>query len=85
VSVVGVYAGFDDKFPIGAVMNRGLTIKSGQCHVQRYHRKLLDRIERGEIDPSFAVSHHMELDATPEGYDMFLHKQDEVMKIVLHP
>jgi len=83
VSILGVYAGLVDKFPLGPLMNRGLTIKSGQCHVHRYMKPLLQRIERGEIDPSFVVSHHMNLDETPRGYDMFMHKQDNVMKIVL--
>jgi len=83
VSIMGVYAGFVDKFPLGSLMNRGLTIKTGQCHVHRYTKPLLDRIERGEIDPSFVVSHHMNLDDAPKGYDMFMHKEDEVMKIIL--
>jgi threonine dehydrogenase-like Zn-dependent dehydrogenase len=83
VSIMGVYAGFVDKFPLGSLMNRGLTIKTGQCHVHRYMKRLLERIERGEIDPSFVVSHHMNLDEAARGYDMFMHKQDEVMKIVL--
>jgi threonine dehydrogenase-like Zn-dependent dehydrogenase len=84
VSIVGAYAGFVDKFPLGALMNRSLTIRTGQCHVQRYLRPLLERIERGDIDPSFVVSHHLDLDEAPRGYDMFLHKQDNAMKIVLH-
>ncbi|HSK04177.1 MAG TPA: zinc-dependent alcohol dehydrogenase [Kofleriaceae bacterium] len=83
VSIVGVYAGFVDKFPLGALMNRSLTIRTGQCHVQRYLRPLLERIERGDIDPSFVVSHHMGLEDAPRGYDMFQHKRDEAMKIVL--
>ncbi len=83
VSIVGVYAGFVDKFPLGPLMNAGLTIKSGQCHVHRYMKPLLNAIERGEIDPSFVVSHHMNLDETPAGYDMFMNKRDEVMKIIL--
>ncbi len=83
ISILGVYAGFVDKFPLGALMNRGLTIRTGQCHVQRYMKPLLERIQRGEIDPSFVVSHHMNLDRCPEGYDMFMHKRDEVMKIVM--
>jgi threonine dehydrogenase-like Zn-dependent dehydrogenase len=83
VSILGAYAGFVDKFPLGALMNRGLTIKTGQCHVQRYMKPLLARIERGEIDPSFVVSHHMNLDETPKGYDLFMRKQENVMKIVL--
>jgi threonine dehydrogenase-like Zn-dependent dehydrogenase len=85
VSMMGVYAGFVDKFPLGALMNRGLTLRTGQCHVHRYMASLLQRIQRGEIDPSFVVSHHMKLDDAAEGYDMFLHKRDDVMKIVLRP
>lgn len=83
VSILGVYAGLVDKFPLGALMNRGLTIKTGQCHVHRYMKPLLERIERGEIDPSFVVSHHMQLADAPRGYDMFMRKQDGVMKIIL--
>jgi threonine dehydrogenase-like Zn-dependent dehydrogenase len=85
VSVMGVYGGFIDKFPMGAVMNRGLTIKSGQCHVQRYTRPLLERIQKGEIDPSFVVTHRLGLEDAPRGYDTFLHKDDECMKVVLKP
>lgn len=84
VVVVGVYGGYIDKFPMGSVMNRSLTIKTGQCHVQRYMRPLLDRIQRGEIDPTFIVTHRMQLGEAPEAYDLFLNKQDECMKVVLH-
>jgi len=85
VSILGVYAGFVDKFPLGSLMNRGLTIRTGQCHVHRYMKKLLSRIEAGEIDPSFVVSHDMNLNEAPRGYDMFMHKADEVMKVILRP
>ncbi len=85
VSVIGVYGGFIDKFPMGAVMNRSLTIRSGQTHVQHYLRPLLERIERGEIDPSFVITHQLSLDEAPNGYDMFLHKQDNCEKVVLKP
>jgi threonine dehydrogenase-like Zn-dependent dehydrogenase len=85
VSVIGVYGGFIDKFPMGAVMNRSLTIRSGQAHVQRYMRPLMERIERGEIDPSFCVTHKMTLDQAPHGYKIFRDKQDECIKIVLKP
>ena len=61
VSVAGVYGGFIDKFPMGAIVNRSLTIKSGQTHVHRYMRPLLERIEHGEIDPSFVITHRMRL------------------------
>jgi threonine dehydrogenase-like Zn-dependent dehydrogenase len=83
VSVIGVYGGFIDKFPMGAVMNRSLTIRSGQCHVQRYMRPLLERIQRGEIDPSFVITHRLPLEEAPKGYDMFLHKRDNCEKVVL--
>jgi threonine dehydrogenase-like Zn-dependent dehydrogenase len=85
VSVIGVYGGFLDKFPMGAVVNRSLTIKSGQCHVHRYMRPLLDQIEQGNIDPSFIVTHRLPLDEAPAGYDTFKHKENECVKVVLQP
>jgi threonine dehydrogenase-like Zn-dependent dehydrogenase len=85
VSIVGVYGGFMDKFPIGSVMNRSITIKTGQCHVQRYLRPLLERVQNGDIDPSFVITHRMKLDDAPEGYEIFKHKQDECVKVVLTP
>ena len=85
VSVVGVYGGLVDKFPMGAVMNRGLTIRSGQCHVQRYLRPLLERIQEGEIDPSFIVTHRLPLDEAPRGYELFKNKEDDCLKVVLTP
>lgn len=83
VSVIGVYGGFIDKFPMGALMNRSLTIRSGQCHVQRYLQPLLERIQNGEIDPSFVITHRMRLDDAPQGYDIFANKENECMKVVL--
>jgi threonine dehydrogenase-like Zn-dependent dehydrogenase len=85
VSVIGVYGGFIDKFPFGSVMNRSLTIRTGQCHVHRYMRPLLERIMKGEIDPSFVITHRMRLDDAPKGYDMFTKKDDDCIKIVLKP
>jgi threonine dehydrogenase-like Zn-dependent dehydrogenase len=85
VSVIGVYGGTIDKFPAGAWMNRGLTLKTGQCHVQRYMKPLLERVRRGDIDPSFVVTHRMELGKAPEGYETFKHKQDDCVKVVLKP
>jgi threonine dehydrogenase-like Zn-dependent dehydrogenase len=85
ISMIGVYGGFMDKFPIGAVMNRGLTIKTGQCHVHRYLRPLLDRVENGDIDPSFVVTHRLALDDAPTGYETFKNKRDECVKVVLKP
>jgi threonine dehydrogenase-like Zn-dependent dehydrogenase len=85
ISIVGVYGGMMDKFPIGAVMNRSLTIKTGQCHVQRYMRPLLDRIANGDIDPTFLISHQLRLDEAPHGYEIFKHKQDNCTKVILKP
>jgi threonine dehydrogenase-like Zn-dependent dehydrogenase len=84
VSVIGVYGGFIDKFPMGAVMNRSLTIRAGQCHVQRYLKPLLDLIVSGAIDPSFVITHHLSLEEAPRGYEMFLDKEDNCEKVVLH-
>jgi threonine dehydrogenase-like Zn-dependent dehydrogenase len=83
VSVVGVYGGFIDKFPMGAVLNRGLTVRGGQCHVHRYLPDLLERIERGDIDPSFVITHRMSLEDAPDAYSMFLEKRDGCEKVVL--
>jgi threonine dehydrogenase-like Zn-dependent dehydrogenase len=83
VSVVGVYGGFLDHFPMGAVVNRGLTIKAGQCHVHRYLRPLLERIEQGQIDPTFVITHRLPITEAPTAYDLFLNKRDECEKVVL--
>ncbi len=85
ISVIGVYGGFIDKFPMGSFMNRSLTMKTGQCHVHRYMKPLLRHIELGDIDPSFVITHHMKLDEAPDGYRMFGDKDDECIKIVLKP
>jgi threonine dehydrogenase-like Zn-dependent dehydrogenase len=85
VSVMGAYGGFMDKFPLGQMMNKSLTIRTGQCHVQRYLRPLLDRIEAGEIDPSFVISHRMSLEDAPKGYEIFKNKKDDCTKVVLKP
>ena len=85
VSVAGVYGGFVDKFPIGAIVNRSLTIRSGQTHVHRYMRPLLERIQKADIDPTFIITHRMKLSDAPDGYDMFVNKEDDCMKIVLQP
>ncbi len=85
VSIMGVYGGMVDKFPLGSVMNRSLTIRSGQCHVQRYMRPLLERIQNGDVDPSFVITHRMSLSEAPSGYDTFKNKRDHCMKVVLTP
>jgi threonine dehydrogenase-like Zn-dependent dehydrogenase len=83
VSVIGVYGGFIDKFPAGAMMNRSIRIMTGQCHVQRYTKKLLGYIEEGKIDPTFVITHRMRLNDAAHGYDMFVHKHDNCEKIVM--
>ncbi len=83
VSVIGAYTGFIDKFPLGSLMNRSLTIKTGQCHVHRYMQPLLAHIEQGHIDPTFIITHRLDLDDAPLGYQVFNDKQDECMKVVL--
>jgi len=85
VSVIGVYGGFVDKFPMGAVLNRGLTIRAGQCHVHRYMAPLLERIYAGDIDPTFVITHRMRLSDAPTSYEIFKHKQDDCVKCVLTP
>ncbi|MEA2341791.1 MAG: hypothetical protein QOG11_1868 [Solirubrobacteraceae bacterium] len=85
VSVIGAYGGMMDKFPAGAFMNKGLTMRTGQCHVQRYMKPLLHRVVAGDIDPSFVVTHRMELGRAPEGYETFKNKRDECVKVVLKP
>ena len=84
LSIPGVYGGLVDKVPMGAVMNKGLTIRTGQTHVQKYARPLLQRIERGEIDPSFIISHRLPLEEGPRGYGIFAEKMDDCTKVVLH-
>jgi threonine dehydrogenase-like Zn-dependent dehydrogenase len=83
IAVMGGYYGFVDKFPIGSIMNRSLSIKSGQCHVQHYMQPLLQRILAGEIDPSWVITHRMGLEDAPRGYEMFTDKIDNCEKVVL--
>ena len=85
LSVPGVYGGFVDKLPFGAVMNRSITIKTGQTHVHRYLEPLLKRVQSAEIDPSFVITHRLKLEEAPEAYRMFRDKEDECIKVVLTP
>jgi len=85
VSVPGVYGGFVDKFPMGAIVNKGLTLKSGQTHVHRYLKPLLELVQQGKIDPSFIITHRLSLADAAEGYRIFCDKQDECVKVVLKP
>lgn len=85
VSIPGVYGGFIDKMPMGAAMNKGLTFKMGQTHVHRYLQPLLEHIQNGDIDPSFVITHRMKLEEAPHGYEIFKHKKDNCIKVVLNP
>ena len=85
ISVPGVYGGFIDKFPIGALMNKGLTVRTGQTHVNRWSGDLLRRIEEGQIDPSFVITHSVGLEDGPEMYRVFRDKQDGCIKVVIQP
>jgi threonine dehydrogenase-like Zn-dependent dehydrogenase len=85
VSVVGVYGGIVDKIPMGAAMNKGLTFRMGQTHMMRYMKPLLERIQKGEIDPSFVITHKLPIEEAPHAYEIFKHKRDGCIKVVLKP
>jgi len=85
VSMPAVYGGFVDKFPLGAFMEKGLTLKTGQTHVQHYMPALLNAIMEDKVDTTFLISHRLPLEQAAEGYRMFHDKQNEVTKIVLKP
>jgi threonine dehydrogenase-like Zn-dependent dehydrogenase len=85
VSIIGAYGGFSDKIPTGALFNKGLTVKTGQCHVHRYVPELVEHITSGRIDPSFVVTQRMPLSQGAEAYKLFRFGQDESIKIVLDP
>jgi threonine dehydrogenase-like Zn-dependent dehydrogenase len=85
ISIPGVYGGVTDKFPIGALMEKGLSVKSGQTHVQKYMPKLLQMIMDGKLDTTLLISHRLSLEEAPEGYKMFKEQQNEVTKVVLKP
>jgi threonine dehydrogenase-like Zn-dependent dehydrogenase len=85
VSLAGVYGGFIDTVPIGAAFNKGLTFKMGQTHVHRYLKPLFEKIELGQIDPSFVVTHILPLREAPEAYEIFKKKIDGCIKVVLKP
>ncbi|PSN77531.1 glutathione-dependent formaldehyde dehydrogenase [filamentous cyanobacterium CCP4] len=85
VSVPGVYGGFIDKMPMGAFVNKGLTMRSGQTHVHKYLRPLLERIQQGDIDPSFLITHRLPLEEAPRAYKIFRDKEEDCIKVVLKP
>jgi threonine dehydrogenase-like Zn-dependent dehydrogenase len=85
VAIMGVYAGFADKLPLGAAMNKGLTIKTGQMHAMRYTRRLLEYVQRGDVDPSLIATHRLSLDEAPRAYGMFKNKDQGCIRVVLTP
>lgn len=85
ISVPGAYVGFPDKLPFGAFMNKGLTMKSGQTHMQRYMKPLLKKVESGEIDPTFVITHRVKLADAPQAYETFRDKKDGCIKVVVTP
>lgn len=85
VSIAGVFGGLVDSIPMGAAFNKGLSLKMGQTHVHKYLRPLLELVQRGEIDPTFVITHHLPLEQAPHGYDLFKHKKDHCIKVVLQP
>jgi threonine dehydrogenase-like Zn-dependent dehydrogenase len=85
VSIPGVYIGLADKVPVGSLMNKALTVKTGQTHVQRYMQPLMKKIEAGEIDPSFVITHRLKLEDGPDAYRMFRDKKDGCIKVVMTP
>jgi threonine dehydrogenase-like Zn-dependent dehydrogenase len=85
ISVPGVYSGLVDKIPMGMAMNKGLTFRMGQTHVKRWTDDLIRRIEEGQIDPSFVITHTVGLEEGPEMYKVFRDKQDSCIKVVLKP
>ncbi len=85
VSIPGVYGGFLDKFPLGAAFAKGLTLKMGQTHVHKYLPRLLAHIERGEIDPTFLITHRVSLEDAPDMYHTFREKEDQCIKVVMTP
>jgi threonine dehydrogenase-like Zn-dependent dehydrogenase len=85
LSIMGVYSGFVDKMPFGAAFNKGLTLRMGQMHGQKYIPMLLDRVLAGEIDPSAVFTHTLPLEEAKQGYEMFKHKKDNCVKVLLKP
>jgi threonine dehydrogenase-like Zn-dependent dehydrogenase len=80
-----VYGGFVDKFPVGAAFAKGLTLRMGQTHVHKYMKQLLKRVEHGQIDPSFVITHRLSLDDAERGYRMFERKDNDCVKVVMRP
>jgi threonine dehydrogenase-like Zn-dependent dehydrogenase len=83
--MIGVYGGFADKFPVGALMNKALQIRTGQVHAQRYIPRLLEHVERGDVDPAFVATHEMSLQQAQEAYQTFKQKTDACLRVVFRP
>ena len=84
VSILGVF-GVMDKFPVGVMMNKGLTVRTAQQHGQKYVPRLLEHVAKGELDPSFLATHKFSLEDSPRGYDIFKHKEDGCVRVVFTP
>ena len=84
LSIVGVY-GVMDKFPLGVIMNKGITVRTAQQHGQRYMPRMLEHVQQGELDPSFLVTHRLSLEDAPRGYEMFKNKEDGCVRAVFTP
>jgi threonine dehydrogenase-like Zn-dependent dehydrogenase len=85
LSIAGVYGGLIDKIPFGSAFAKGLQVRMGQTHVQKYNQKLLDRIQNDGIDASFIITHKLRLEDAPQGYETFAEKKDDCLKVVMHP
>jgi threonine dehydrogenase-like Zn-dependent dehydrogenase len=85
LSVIGAYGGLADKIPLGAMFNKALTVRNGQCNVQKYWQGLLEKVVTGAIDPAFVITHRLPLSEAAEGYETFTEKKDGCIKIVLKP
>jgi threonine dehydrogenase-like Zn-dependent dehydrogenase len=85
LSIIGAYGGLADKIPLGAMFNKGLTVRGCQAHVQAHWKTLLEWVETGKLDPSFVVTHRMPLAQAAEGYRIFLEKKEGMMKVILKP
>lgn len=85
VSIMGVYSGLVDKIPMGAAFNKGLTLKMGQMFGQKYMPKLVEYVLNGEVDPSVVFTHHLPLEETKQGFELFKHKRDNCIKVLLKP
>jgi threonine dehydrogenase-like Zn-dependent dehydrogenase len=85
LSIMGVYGGLIDKFPMGAVMNKALTLRTGQMHGQRYQDKLIEHVVNGDVDPSFVATHELDLEDAQKAFEMFRDKDDDCLRVVFRP